>query len=88
MNEFVKMDVFFIIASTAAILLTVLLVILLIYLIRLIRDAKFIVNKAKVEAELLSEDIRDLRQNVKNGFKIKHLLSFFGSIAKRNKKGH
>lgn len=88
MSEFIKMDVFFFIASIGTSILTILLVIALIRLIALIRDLKYISNKAKTEANNLSEDIENLRQNVKKkGVELKHVVNFLSTIIKRIRKG-
>lgn len=88
MNEFLKMDIFFAIASVATIILAVLIIILLIYLIKFVKNIKYISDKARTETDNLSHDMQILRENIhREGFKIKHALSFFGSIIKRGKKG-
>lgn len=88
MNEFLKMDIFFFIASIGAGILTIILAITLIYLIVLIRDLKYISNKAKTEADNLSQDIENLRQSVKKrGLQLIHAVNFFSTIIKRIKKG-
>jgi hypothetical protein len=87
MDEFLKMDIFFFIASICGGILTILLAIALIYLIALIRDLKHISNTAKTEADNLSQDINDLRQNVKKkGFQLTHAINFFSTIIKRIRK--
>jgi uncharacterized protein YoxC len=88
MNEFLKMDIFFIITSIAAVILAILIIILLIYLIKFVKNLKYISDKARVETDNLSLDIRTLRENIhREGFKLKHALNFFSSIIKRRKKG-
>jgi hypothetical protein len=82
------MDVFFFIAGICATVLSILLAIALIYLIGLIRDVKYIVNKIKHEADNLSQDIESLRESVnKKGFQLMHIVNFFSTIFKRVKKG-
>mgnify|MGYP001565081699 FL=1 len=82
------MDIFFSISSVAAIILTVLIIILLVYLIKIVKNLKYISDKARTETDNLTQDIQTLRHNIHSeGFKIKHLLNFFGSIIKRKKKG-
>lgn len=88
MNEFQKMDIFFFIVIICTSIFTILLAIGLIYLIALIRDLKYISNKAKTEADNLSGDIENLRQNIKKkGFKLMYVLNFLSTIIKRIKKG-
>jgi uncharacterized membrane protein len=84
MNEFFKMDIFFIIASVMAIILTVLIVILLIYLIRFVRNLKYISDKARAEIDRVSLALSNLRENIhKGGVKAKHAISFIKSVIKK-----
>lgn len=87
MTEFAKMDVFFFIASISMVVLTLLLIVIGIYIAKILKDVKYISAKAKNEADNLSEDIADLRQNIRaEGQKMKHFAKFFGSILRRHKK--
>lgn len=87
MTEFLQMDVFFFITSAFVVVLVVLLVIAGVYVTKILRDIKYITRKAKSETELLSQDIDELRTNVrKEGAKIKHFGKFFSSIYKRTSK--
>ena len=86
MNEFLKMDIFFFIASISGGILAILFAILLIYLIKIIRDLKYISGKAKIEADNLAQDIENLRQGVKKkGFQLMHAINFFRNIIKKRK---
>lgn len=88
MGDFARMDIFFFITSVATILLTLLAIIIAIYLIKILKDIKYISNKAKLESEKISEDIDQFRQNVRaEGFKIKHAINFISSIFHKHKKG-
>ena len=87
MNEFLKMDIFFVIASTVAIILTVLVVILLVYVIKFVKNLKYMSDKVRAETDNISLDIKTLRSNISTeGFKIKHLINFFKSIIKKKGK--
>jgi hypothetical protein len=84
MNEFYKMDVFFFVATIAVVILTLLLAALIVYIIKISRDIKYISQKAKSEADLISQDLSDLRENVKDkGVKMKYFLSFFNNLRKK-----
>ena len=84
MTEFMKQDIFFFVTTIAVVVLTILLAILIIYIIKITRDVKYISTRAKTEADLISQDLSDLRDNVKKGVKLKYLISFFNNL--RNKK--
>ncbi len=87
MTEFYKMDVFFFIATVAAVVLTVLLAAALIFVIKILRDIKYITRKAKTEADIISGELTDLRENIKSkGAKLKFFSSFFNNIYKKSKK--
>jgi hypothetical protein len=87
MNEFYKQDIFFFVTTIAVILLTVIAAVGLIYLVKILRDVKYISKKAKTEADILSGELSQLRENVKeNGSKLKYFISFFNNIYKKSKK--
>ncbi|MDE2311764.1 MAG: hypothetical protein KGJ93_01580, partial [Patescibacteria group bacterium] len=79
--------VFFFISSVGFALLTLVLVVALIYIIKILRDIKYISQKAKNEADILSGELSELRQNVREqGAKLKYFTSFFNSVYKKSKK--
>ncbi|MFA5991550.1 MAG: hypothetical protein WC794_04895 [Candidatus Doudnabacteria bacterium] len=86
MSEFAKMDIFFVITSAAVILLGILLAVLIVYIIKISRDIKYISKKARSEADLISQDLSELRENVKDkGAKLKFFASFFNNLSKKKK---
>ena len=86
-NDFYQMHVFFFISSVGFALLTLVLVVALIYIIKILRDIKYISQKAKNEADILSGELSELRQNVREqGAKLKYFTSFFNSVYKKSKK--
>lgn len=86
MSEFAKMDIFFIITSATVILVGTLLAVLVIYIIKISRDIKYISQRAKSEVDLISQDLSELRENVKDkGAKLKFFASFFNNLSKKKK---
>ncbi len=86
MSEFAKMDIFFVITSSAVVLLGILFAVLIVYIIKISRDIKYISQKARGEADLISQDLSELRQNVKDkGAKLKFFASFFNNLSKKKK---
>ena len=84
MDTLIKAGVFFFITTVAIIVLSLLLAVLIIYIIKISKDIKYISNKAKNEADLIAEDLSDLRENVKEkGVKLKYLISFFNNLRKK-----
>ena len=87
MPEFYKMDVFFVVTTVAIAILTILLAVAAVYVIKILRDIKYISHKAKSEADIISGELSELRQNVKEqGAKLKFFSSFFNNIYKKSKK--
>lgn len=86
MNTLMKADIFFFITAIAVIILGILLAILVVYIIKISRDIKYISGKAKNEADLISQDLSDLRENVKEkGANLKYFFSFFSNLSKKKK---
>jgi len=78
------MDVFFFIASIAAVVLAIFLAVLLYYLIGFARNLKYISDRARTEADHLAADLSALRDNVRaQGFKMRHALDFMKNFYKR-----
>ncbi len=87
MTEFLKMDVFFFIATVAISLFAIAFTIASIYVIGILRDLKYVSEKIRTGADNLSEDISSLRENVQNqGLKLKHAFLFFSKIFYRKNK--
>jgi len=87
MNEFLKQDIFFFVTTVAVVILTLLLGVLIIYIIKISRDIKYISHKAKDEADLISQDLSELRDNVRDkGAKLKYFMSFFNNLKDKRKK--
>ena len=87
MTEFAKMDIFFFVTTIAVVVLTLLLIILVIYIIKISKDIKYISSKAKDEADLISQDLSELRDNIKEkGAHLKYFMSFFNNLKNKHKK--
>jgi uncharacterized protein YoxC len=85
-DPFYKQDIFFLITSIAVAVLTILLAVLAVYLIKVFKDIKYITKKAKSEADLITEDIHELRQNVRQeGAKVAHLAKFLTKLKNKKK---
>lgn len=84
MDAFAKMDIFFIIATAAVVILTVLIGLLVYRVILFVQIVNRIVTEVQEEAGEIRADIKSLRQDVvREGFRITSLASFFGKTAKR-----
>ena len=84
MDPFYKQDVFFFITSIAVIVIAILFAILIVYWIRISKDVKDISNKARNETDLITEDIDELRRNIKTqGAKIRFFKKFFSRFYRK-----
>lgn len=84
MESIMKSEIFFFISSIAAVILTILIGVIAAYLIRILRNVDDISEKAKDEAELIKEDVADLRQNIREeGIKVKSFVKFFKNLKGR-----
>jgi phage terminase Nu1 subunit (DNA packaging protein) len=77
MSDFAKMDIFFVIATLALVMVTVLICVLLIYAIRIARYLHKMSGLVAQEGELIKEDIDLVREDIRR----KGLE--FGHIARR-----
>jgi hypothetical protein len=84
MNELTTSDLFFIITGSAVIIITVLLAIGIFYVIMFIRTVKKVANTAQRATELVSEDLADLRRNVKDkGLNVGSIVNFAKSLSRK-----
>ena len=87
MTDFSQMHVFFFISSIATIVLGFLLAVIIVFFIKILNDIKYITGKARTEADLIADDLSNLRGKVRSGgLKLKYFLSFLGSLYKHHKK--
>ena len=84
MQEFLKMDIFFVVTTFAIILVSVGLVVALIYVIRILKDMKILSRKVKDEGEKVLDDVAEFRRDAKvRGKFLTGLFSFFGFSKKK-----
>lgn len=81
MTDITLVDLFFIITGAAVVLITILLAIGLLYVILFVRTIKEVAKTAQRATELVSEDLSDLRSNIKErGFNVGAITSFAKSL--------
>ncbi len=81
MNDFLKMDIFFGVATAAALILTALAAIALMYAIRLLRTLARISEEVEEEAKALRQDLDDARKETKR--KASAYIAFIEKAVKR-----
>ena len=65
MDTLLKADIFFFVTALAVVVIAAILAVVLVYLIRILRDVKSVSGRVKEQAELVSEDISDLRHKIR-----------------------
>ena len=81
MEEFVKADIFFVIASIAAVVVSALVAVALIYVIRIVRNVTDISERVRAESSALSQDLSELRASVRTkGLRLRQLVSFLAKV--------
>jgi hypothetical protein len=79
MSDLLKSDIFFFVSTIAVIILTVLLIIALVYLIKILRDARYLADRAKKEGDAILDDVESLRLEARlTGLKVLNsIIKFF-----------
>jgi hypothetical protein len=84
MDDFLKMDVFFVVATTAVVVFAALLTCALVLVIRILRNVERISETVTEEAQLLKGDLDDMRLKLRSeGFKWTHIPRFIREVARR-----
>ena len=84
MDSFIKADIFFFVTTIAVALVSLVFTVALFYIIGILKDIKYISRKAKEEADLLSADIDDLREHVRDrGATMASTFDFLKNVVKR-----
>lgn len=87
MNDFLKMDIFFFIASVAAVLLTFLGAYVLWRVSRVLKNIEHISEQVAHETDNIRGDLAEVRADIRQGKgKLKSLLGFFGKVHTRASK--
>lgn len=85
MNEITLVDLFFIITGAAVIIITIMIAIGLLYIISFVRTVRRVAQTAQRASEIVSEDISDLRENIRDkGFSIGALTKFAKNVGKKS----
>lgn len=80
MNDFLKMDIFFVVTTLAVVVTTILLVAVLIRVLRILKNVEDISVIVEEEGQKLRDDIAQVRSRVKEeGLRVSHMLDFLGA---------
>ena len=86
MSDFLKMDIFFVVATIATVLIAALIIVLLIHVVRLLQTLNRISEEVEEEAKAIREDIQDARGRVRDfsfGESFGQVFSLLGKTVKR-----
>ena len=80
MNDFLKMDIFFIVTTLVVIMLGIAFTLVLFRVWRILGHVEDISRDIRDESALLRNDVAQMRARIKSeGFKFAHLIGLFGS---------
>lgn len=83
MDEFLKMDIFFVVTTISVVVMTVLASLVLTRVLRILKNVEDISAMIEDEGKKIREDIAQVRENInEEGIRLKHLMKFIG-IGKR-----
>jgi CHASE1-domain containing sensor protein len=84
MDEFLKMDIFFVVATIGFVVLAVLVCVVLIYVIQLLRTINRVAETVEDETEALKGDLDDARASIRSGGNsLLALVGLAGNTGKR-----
>lgn len=86
MEDFFKMDVFFVVTTGAVFLGMVLCAVAMLYIIKILKNVDHITQNVSEESDEVRGDLSVLRQKIREeGVKLKHFSEFFTSLVGRKK---
>jgi predicted RND superfamily exporter protein len=90
MNEFLKMDIFFVVATVALVVFVLMLCVALWYMIKILRSISHVADTIDEETESIKEDLDEARASVKRkgASLLTSLLAVIGFAAKTSKRLH
>ena len=84
MNDFLKMDIFFIVTTLVVLMLGIVVTLILFRISRILRHIEDISRDISEEIALLRNDVAQMRARIKTeGFKFAHIMSLFSSRVAR-----
>jgi len=87
MNEFIKMDIFFFVATLAVVLLSGCTVFVLWRIARILRHIENISEQVSLESDSIRNDLAEIRADIQRGKgRLKSLIDFFNTRIKRSSK--
>ncbi len=85
MNEFLKMDIFFVVATVVVVLLGVFALVAMFYIIRILKNVDHLSQNVSEESDHIKVDVNILRAKIRDeGMRVQHLLDLFGGMTTRH----
>ncbi len=86
MDNFLKMDIFFVVATCATVVISILLTLVLLRVLRILKKIDDVTSIVRDGSEQLLEDIASVREKVhEGGMRIGHLFGFLSGVKKRKR---
>ncbi len=86
MDNFLKMDIFFVVATCATVVISILLTLVLLRVLRILKKIDDVTSIVRDGSEQLLEDIASVREKVQEGgMRIGHLFGFLSGVKKRKR---
>ncbi|MFA6519440.1 MAG: hypothetical protein WCT41_01295 [Candidatus Paceibacterota bacterium] len=84
MDEFLKMDIFFFVATVAVVVLAFFTAYVLWRLQRVLKNIEHISEQVALESDIVRQDIAEMRSDIRHGkSRLKSLFGFLGKLGKR-----
>ncbi len=86
MDNFLKMDIFFVVATCATVVISILLTLVLLRVLKILKKIDDVTALVREEGEQLREDIASVREKVQaGGLRIGHLFGFLSGAKKHSR---
>jgi len=86
MNEILHANLFFIIASTGFVLMTIIICLILWQVLKSIKSLRRIIERIDAGSEMIAEDMSQFRSFVAEGSLVSQLIGFFMGHKKRSRR--
>jgi hypothetical protein len=85
MNDFLKMDLFFVVTTAVVFLAGLFLLVALFYIVRILQSADHVMKNVRDESDSVRGDLDVLRGKIRDeGMRLKHFGELFETLYKRN----
>lgn len=87
MDEFLKMDIFFLVATISVVVFVIFATFVLWRLQRVLKNIEYISKQVALESDTVREDLAEMRSDIRHGKgRLKSLFGFLGKLKKQTSK--